>query len=67
MALDRRTARERIVQAANAHILRVHLRHSYMPRLISGRQIQRAVCIARRHQLVRPGVLAAAGYREVER
>lgn len=63
----RREARELIVQAVNRFKVRRHARHPYTPVLVGQRHIQQAVCIARHHGLVKPEVLAAAGFRERSR
>lgn len=73
--LDPRTeARLQIVRAVNAFKLRFYRwntsrirRPLPQPRLIGLRQIQDAVCIARRNQLVDAHAFEAAGFRREER
>jgi hypothetical protein len=54
-----------IIRAANHHIVRTSQRRSPFipPRLLGMRQIQQAVCVARRNRLIEPTILAAAGFR----
>jgi hypothetical protein len=73
-APTRAEARLQIVQAANRHILTgrnrrgwVHSAWAHRPTLLSGRHLQRAVCICRRNGLVSDEVLVAAGFRAVSR
>lgn len=56
----RQEARAEILDAANRHQRKIvgHLPHPYRMR-----HIQRAVCIVRRACLVKPAVLADAGFR----
>lgn len=57
--MTRAEARRKIVEAANAHIRS----NGRSARSLNRRHIQEAVCIVRRHILVKPEVLEAAGYR----
>jgi hypothetical protein len=56
----RQAARLEIIQAANRHKVRVR----YQPVLFGARHLQQAVHMVRQHRLVKPKVLAAAGFRE---
>jgi hypothetical protein len=55
----RRKAREKIIEAANAHQHLLGMRDNPY----NHRTIQRAVCVVRRNKLVKPAVLTSAGYR----
>jgi hypothetical protein len=57
----RRKAREKIIAAANAHQHRLGMRDSPY----NHRTIQRAVCVVRRNKLVKPAVIASAGYNPI--
>jgi hypothetical protein len=61
---DRGKARDQIIAAANRDILR---RRGLRARLLGARQLQRAVCIVRRRQLVKSDVLVLAGFNPKER
>jgi hypothetical protein len=62
--MTRQAAREKIVQAANRHMLKSGRRRGGYPvRLLSMRQIQRAVFVCRQNLLVDAKVLEAAGFR----
>jgi hypothetical protein len=62
--MTRQAAREAIVQAANRHMLRSGRRRGGYPvRLLSMRQLQRAVFVCRQNLLVDGKVLEAAGFR----
>lgn len=63
--LARRKARQRIIQAANTHRLRLHRRYGHQDplSLLTDRHLQRAVCIVRRNRLVKADVLTTAGFR----
>lgn len=67
---ERRTAaRRRIVQTANRYKLaryRAAYVHRPVPRLLSMRQVNEAVCICRRQQLVPAATLAMAGFNVTE-
>lgn len=65
----RAEARLRIIQACNRRKIG-RARSSWVqvpPRLFGERQIQKAVCMARRFDLVDAEVLVAAGFRAVKR
>jgi len=56
------SARWQIIQAANKHKVRT-APSWFTPRLFGMRQLQQAVCVARRNRLVSGDVLMAAGFR----
>jgi hypothetical protein len=69
--LRRNDARTAIIQAVNVWKLRgrryVGIFGYIPPKLLGPKQLQQAVCIARRNRLVKPEVLETAGFRAKER
>lgn len=61
----RKAAREKIIQAANRHLIKAWSRRNttYTPQLLAGRHLHRAVRIVRHHRLVKKDVLKAAGFK----
>ena len=61
---NRTEARRKIIQTANRfRVHQAHRRWPYVPPTVfSARHIQQAVCVVRRHGLVKPEVLEAAGF-----
>jgi hypothetical protein len=56
MRFERRAARLKIIAEANA------IRHGYAYRPYTMRHLYRAVCVVRRHDVVKPKVLLQAGF-----
>lgn len=70
--MDELTPRQQILQAVNRFALAFRRHNSargFVPptRLYGSRNINEAVCVARRRKLVAPEVLEAAGFRREER
>lgn len=61
---DRTSARRHIIQTANRFRVRqAQRRWPYVPPTVySARHIHQAVCVVRRHGLVKPDVLTMAGF-----
>lgn len=59
------TARWKIVQVANSHIMSVHKDSSYIPQLLTIKHIQRAVHVCRQAMLVDGKTLMEAGFKPV--
>ena len=55
-------ARDKIIQAANAHIVQHAARYGYLPTLVGTRGIHRAVRITRHNLLVRGSTYIDAGF-----